>query len=414
MSFFFTSESVSEGHPDKVCDAISDGVLDAIYVQDSKARVACETLVTTGLVVVAGEVTTTAYVDIQAVVRNTVKNIGYTKGEYMFSYDSCGVLNAIHSQSPDIAQGVDEGKGLHKEQGAGDQGMMFGYACDQSADYMPLTLEYSHKLVKKLADIRKKQPKLMPYLRPDAKSQVTIEYDEVTRKPLRVDAVVISTQHDENVNQKKIEADMKKYVIPTVIPAKLLDKKTKYYVNPTGKFVIGGPHGDSGLTGRKIIVDTYGGWGAHGGGAFSGKDPSKVDRSAAYAARHIAKNLVAAKLAKECLVQVSYAIGVAEPMSIFVNTYGTGVLPDAELSKMIQKIVPMTPKAIIDRLKLRNPIYLQTSSYGHFGRKYQKNAKIKVVVGEENGKTKFVEKTVDLFTWEQLDLVPQFKAYVKK
>jgi len=414
MSFFFTSESVSEGHPDKVCDAISDGVLDAIYAQDSKARVACETLVTTGLVVVAGEVTTNAYVDIQAVVRNTVKGIGYTKGEYMFSSDSCGVLNAIHSQSPDIAQGVDEGKGLHKEQGAGDQGMMFGYACDQSADYMPLTLEYSHKLVKKLADIRKKQPKLMPYLRPDAKSQVTIEYDEITRKPLRVDAVVISTQHDDDVNQKKIEADVKKYVIPSVIPSKFLDKKTKYYVNPTGKFVIGGPHGDSGLTGRKIIVDTYGGWGAHGGGAFSGKDPSKVDRSAAYAARHIAKNLVAAKLAKECLVQVSYAIGVAEPMSIFVNTYGTGVVADVELSKMIQTVVPMTPKAIIDRLKLRNPIYQPTSSYGHFGRKHQKNASVNVVVGEENGKPKTVKKTVDLFTWEQLDLVPLFKKYMNK
>lgn len=410
MSFFFTSESVSEGHPDKVCDAISDGVLDAIYVQDSNARVACETLVTTGLVVVAGEVTTSAYVDIQAVVRNTVKNIGYTKGEYMFSYDSCGVLNAIHSQSPDIAQGVDEGKGMHKEQGAGDQGMMFGYACDQSANYMPLTLEYSHQLVKKLADIRKKQPKLMPYLRPDSKSQVTIEYDEQTRKPLRVEAVVISTQHDPSASQKQIETDMKKYVIPAVIPSNLLDKKTKYYVNPTGKFVIGGPHGDSGLTGRKIIVDTYGGWGAHGGGAFSGKDPSKVDRSAAYAARHIAKNLVAAKLAKECLVQVSYAIGVAEPMSIFVNTFGTAKkgFNDLQLAEMIKKTVRMTPKAIIDRLKLRNPIYSATSSYGHFGRKYQPNAKVKIVVGEENGKPKFIEKKVDLFTWEKLDLVPLF------
>ncbi len=410
MSFFFTSESVSEGHPDKVCDAISDGVLDAIYVQDSKARVACETMVTTGLVVVAGEVTTTAYVDIQAVVRNTVKNIGYTKGEYMFSYDSCGVLNAIHSQSPDIAQGVDEGKGLHKEQGAGDQGMMFGYSCDQSENYMPLTLEYSHQLVKKLAEIRKKQPKLMPYLRPDSKSQVTIEYDETTRKPLRVEAVVISTQHDPDVNQKQIAADMKKYVIPAVIPAKYLDKKTKYYVNPTGKFVIGGPHGDSGLTGRKIIVDTYGGWGAHGGGAFSGKDPSKVDRSAAYAARHIAKNLVAAKLAKECLVQVSYAIGVAEPMSIFVNTFGSAKkgLTDLQLAEMIKKLVPMTPKAIIDRLKLRNPIYSATSSYGHFGRKYQPNANVKIVVGEENGKPKYIETKVDLFTWEKLDLVPLF------
>ncbi len=414
MSFFFTSESVSEGHPDKVCDAISDSVLDAIYVQDAKARVACETLVTTGLVVVAGEVTTSAYVDIQAIVRNTVKNIGYTKGEYMFSNDSCGVLNAIHSQSPDIAQGVDEGKGLHKEQGAGDQGMMFGYACDQSADYMPLTLEYAHKLVKKLADIRKKQPKLMPYLRPDSKSQVTIEYDEVTRKPLRVEAVVVSTQHDENVNQKKIEADVKKYVIPAVIPKKLLDKNTKYFVNPTGKFVIGGPHGDSGLTGRKIIVDSYGGWGAHGGGAFSGKDPSKVDRSAAYAARHIAKNIVAAKLAKECLVQVSYAIGVAEPMSVFINTFGTGKISDIELSQMIKKEVPLTPKAIIDRLKLRNPIYIPTSSYGHFGRKYQPNTKVNICVGEENGKPKFIQKTVDLFAWEKLDLVPVFQKYLNK
>ncbi|MBA4251759.1 MAG: methionine adenosyltransferase [Chlorobiaceae bacterium] len=411
MSFYFTSESVSEGHPDKVSDAISDGVLDAIYSLDPKARVACETFVTTGLVVVGGEVTTTAYVDIQAIVRETVKKIGYTKGEYMFAYNSCSVLNAIHSQSPDIAQGVEEGKGLFKEQGAGDQGMMFGFACDQSANYMPLTLEYSHRLVEKLSSIRKKQPKLMPYLRPDAKSQVTIEYDEKTRKPLRVDTIVVSTQHDENVSQKKIADDVKKYVIPAVIPAKMLDKKTKYYINPTGKFVIGGPHGDSGLTGRKIIVDTYGGWGAHGGGAFSGKDPSKVDRSAAYAARHIAKNIVAAKLAKECLVQVSYAIGVAHPMSIYVNTYGTGVLPDSKISEMIQQTVPMTPKAIIERLKLRNPIYQVTSSYGHFGRNYQKNVKAKIVVGEENGKPKFVEKTVELFTWEQLDLVPVFKKW---
>lgn len=413
MSFFFTSESVSEGHPDKICDAISDGVLDAIYVQDPNARVACETFVTTGLVVVGGEVTTNAYVDIQGVVRNTVKNIGYTKGEYMFSYDSCSVLNAIHSQSPDIAQGVDEGKGLHKEQGAGDQGMMFGYACDQSADYMPLTLEYAHKLVKRLADIRKKQPKLMPYLRPDSKSQVTIEYDEETRKPIRVEAVVVSTQHDPNVTQKRIEADVKKYVIPFVIPANLLDKNTKYFVNPTGKFVIGGPHGDSGLTGRKIIVDTYGGWGAHGGGAFSGKDPSKVDRSAAYAARHIAKNIVAAKLAKECLVQVSYAIGVAEPMSVFVNTFGTGKISDKKLAEIIMEKIPMTPKKIIERLKLRAPIYQVTSSYGHFGRKYQKNAKVKVIIGEENGKPNFIEKTVDLFTWEQLELVPMLKKYAQ-
>lgn len=413
MSYFFTSESVSEGHPDKVCDAISDGVLDAMLVQDANSRVACETLVTTGLVVVAGEVTTNAYVDIQAVVRSTVKNIGYTKGEYMFSYDSCGVLNAIHSQSPDIAQGVDEKQNKNKEQGAGDQGMMFGYACNQSENFMPLTLEYAHKLVKTLADIRKKQPKLMPYLRPDAKSQVTIEYDEVTRKPLRVDTIVVSTQHDPNVSQKKIMDDVKKYVVPKVIPSKMIDKKTRYFVNPTGKFEIGGPHGDSGLTGRKIIVDTYGGWGAHGGGAFSGKDPSKVDRSAAYAARHIAKNIVAAKLASECLVQVSYAIGVAEPMSIFVNTFGTGKVADTVLADFIKKEIPMTPKAIIERLKLRNPIYQPTSSYGHFGRKYQKNVKINVVVGEENGKIKTVSRVVDLFTWEELNLVSTFKKLLK-
>jgi len=413
MSYFFTSESVSEGHPDKVCDAISDGVLDSMLVQDPASRVACETMVTTGLVVVAGEVTTSAYVDIQAVARNTVKNIGYTKGEYMFSYDSCGVLNAIHSQSPDIAQGVDENKNKNKEQGAGDQGMMFGYACDQSSNYMPLTLEYAHNLVKTLADIRKKQPKLMPYLRPDAKSQVTIEYDEVTRKPLRVDTIVVSTQHDPDVNQKKILEDVKKYLIPKVIPLRLLDKRTKYYVNPTGRFEIGGPHGDSGLTGRKIIVDTYGGWGAHGGGAFSGKDPSKVDRSAAYAARHIAKNIVAAKLAKECLVQVSYAIGVAEPMSIFVNTYGTGKVSDSALADFIKKEIPMTPKAIINRLRLRNPIYQPTSSYGHFGRKFQKNAKVSIVIGDENKKAKTIQKVVDLFTWEELNLVPLFKKLLK-
>jgi len=406
MSYLFTSESVSEGHPDKVCDAISDGVLDAIFKQDPNARVACETMVTTGLVVVGGEVTTTAYVDVHDVIRKTIKEIGYTKAEYKFDADSCGILNAIHSQSPDIAMGVDKG-------GAGDQGIMFGYACDQTPELMPMPIVYAHKLVKKLADIRKKNLKLMPYLRPDAKSQVTIEYDN-NNTPLRVDAVVISTQHDGDVSQKKIKEDVIEHVIKKVIPAKYLDKKTKYYVNPTGRFEIGGPHGDSGLTGRKIIVDTYGGWGAHGGGAFSGKDPSKVDRSAAYAARHIAKNLVAAKLAKECLVQVSYAIGVAEPMSIFVNTYGTGVVSDVELSKMIHKLVPMTPKAIIDRLKLRNPIYLATSSYGHFGRKYQKDAKIKVIIGEESGKAKFIERTVDLFTWEQLDLVPLFKEYTKK
>ena len=377
MSYLFTSESVSEGHPDKVCDAISDGVLDAIFKQDPNARVACETMVTTGLVVVGGEVTTTAYVDVHDVIRKTIKEIGYTKAEYKFDADSCGILNAIHSQSPDIAMGVDKG-------GAGDQGIMFGYACDQTPELMPMPIVYAHKLVKKLADIRKKNLKLMPYLRPDAKSQVTIEYDN-NNTPLRVDAVVISTQHDGDVSQKKIKEDVIEHVIKKVSPAKYIDKKTKYYVNPTGRFEIGGPHGDSGLTGRKIIVDTYGGWAPHGGGAFSGKDPSKVDRSATYAARHIAKNVVAAKLAKECLVQVAYAIGVAQPVSVYVNTRGTGVIPDGLLGEYINQEVDLTPRGIIERLKLRRPIYQKTSSYGHFGR---------------NDKD---------FTWEQLDLIPLFK-----
>ena len=379
MSYFFTSESVSEGHPDKICDAISDGVLDAIFEQDPNARVACETFVTTGLVVVGGEVTTSAYVDIEKIVRKTIKEIGYTKAEYKFDSESCGVLNAIHAQSPDIAMGVDTG-------GAGDQGIMFGYACDQTPELMPMPIVYAHKLVKRLSVIRKKNPKLMPYLRPDAKSQVTIEYDE-NNKPLRVDAVVISTQHDEKVKQSKIKKDVIEHVIKKIIPAKLLDKKTKYFVNPTGRFEIGGPHGDSGVTGRKIIVDTYGGWAPHGGGAFSGKDPSKVDRSATYAARHIAKNVVGAKLAKECLVQLAYAIGVAEPVSVYVDTKGTGVISDEAIAEMIQKVVDLTPAGIIKRLDLKKPIYRDTSSYGHFGRKE--------------------------FSWEKLDLVDKFKKYKK-
>ncbi len=377
MSYFFTSESVSEGHPDKVCDAISDGVLDAIYKEDTKARVACETFVTTGLVLVGGEVTTDAYIDIQKIVRKTVKKIGYTKADYKFDSESCSVLNAIHSQSPDIAMGVDTG-------GAGDQGIMFGYACDQTPELMPMPIMYAHKLVKKLSQIRKRNNGLMPYLRPDSKSQVTIEYDD-NNKPLRVDAVVISTQHDADVKQSTIKKDVIEHVIKKIIPKKYIDKKTKYFVNPTGRFEIGGPHGDSGLTGRKIIVDTYGGWAPHGGGAFSGKDPSKVDRSATYAARHIAKNVVAAKLAKECMVQLAYAIGVAEPVSVYVDTKGTGVIPDTEISKMIMKEVDLTPKGIIKRLKLRAPIYQATSAYGHFGRKE--------------------------FSWEQLDLVSKFKKY---
>lgn len=378
MPYLFTSESVSEGHPDKVCDAISDGVLDAIFAEDPNARVACETFVTTGLVVVGGEVTTKAYVDIERVVRNTIKKIGYTKAEYKFDSESCGVLNAIHAQSPDISRGVDVG-------GAGDQGLMFGYACDQTKELMPMPIMYAHKLVKRLSDIRKKQSQLMPYLRPDSKSQVTIEYDSNNR-PKRVDTVVVSTQHDKDVSQKQIKRDVIEHVVKNVIDKKYLDKNTKYFVNPTGMFEIGGPHGDSGVTGRKIIVDTYGGWAPHGGGAFSGKDPSKVDRSATYAARHIAKNIVASKMAKECLVQVAYAIGVAEPVSIFVDTKGTGKLPDSEISKIIKKEIDLTPKGIIKRLDLLRPIYQPTSSYGHFGR--------------------------NEFSWEKLELVKNFQKYL--
>jgi len=379
MSYFFTSESVSEGHPDKVSDAISDGVLDAILSDDPNARVACETFVTTGLVLVGGEISTSAYVDIQEIARRTVKQIGYTEAEYKFDSESCSVLNAIHSQSPDIAMGVDTG-------GAGDQGIMFGYACNQTPELMPMPIVYAHKLVKKLADVRKRNKKLMPYLRPDSKSQVTVEYDK-NNKPLRVDTVVISTQHDGNVSQKKIKSDAINLIVKKVIPSRFLDKKTKYHINPTGRFEIGGPHGDSGLTGRKIIVDTYGGWAPHGGGAFSGKDPSKVDRSATYAARHIAKNVVGAKLAKECLVQLAYAIGVAEPVSVYVDTKGTGVISDSDLSEMIKKEVSLTPKGIIKRLKLRTPIYQKTAAYGHFGR--------------------------NEFSWEKLDLVDKFKKYKK-
>lgn len=381
MSYLFTSESVSEGHPDKICDAISDAVLDAVLKQDPDGRVACETFVTTGLVVVGGEITTTAYLDIEHIVRSTIRNIGYTKAEYKFDADSCGVINSIHAQSPDIAMGVDKG-------GAGDQGLMFGYACDQTPEYMPMPIIFAHKLVKRLAEIRKHSPQEMPYLRPDAKSQVTIEFDD-NNNPIRVDAIVVSTQHEPNVSQKRIKEDVIENVIKKVIPENFLDKKTKFFVNPTGRFEIGGPHGDSGLTGRKIIVDTYGGWAPHGGGSFSGKDPSKVDRSATYAARHIAKNIVAAGLAKECLVQLAYAIGIAQPVSVFINTKGTGVIPDVELAKIIKKEIDLTPRGIIERLKLKRPIYHKTSAYGHFGR---------------NDKD---------FTWEKLDLVPLFKKIIR-
>lgn len=364
MKKLFTSESVSEGHPDKIADQISDAILDAMVAQDPESRVAVETLVTTGLAVISGEVTTDAYVDVQEEVRQVIRDIGYTKNAYRFDADSCGVLTTIHQQSPDIAQGVDEGD--DKQMGAGDQGMMFGYACRETEQYMPMTLQYSHDLLRQLAHIRKNTA-LMPYLGPDSKSQVTVEYDN-NKQPKRVDTIVISTQHTEEVDQQQIKEDLKKHLIPEVIDENLLDSKTILHVNPTGKFVIGGPHGDTGLTGRKIIVDTYGGRGAHGGGAFSGKDPSKVDRSAAYAARHIAKNVVAAGLADECLIQLAYAIGIAEPVSISLNTYETGKVDDDKLAEAIQKTFDCTPAGIIDRFNLQRPIYRKTAAYGHFGR----------------------------------------------
>jgi len=379
MSYLFTSESVSEGHPDKVADQISDAVLDAILAQDPNSRVACETFVTTGLVVIGGEVTTKAYVNIEEVAREVIARIGYTKAEYRFDSASCGVLTAIHSQSPDIAMGVDTG-------GAGDQGMMFGYASDETPEMMPAAIQFSHQLVQRLADIRKNHSNLMPYLRPDAKSQVTIEYEG--REFKRVHTVVVSTQHDPNVTQAQIRQDVIDHVINFCIPSNLRDENTIIHVNPTGNFEIGGPHGDTGLTGRKIIVDTYGGRAPHGGGAFSGKDPSKVDRSAAYAARHVAKNIVAAGLANECTVQLAYAIGVAEPVSINVETHGTGKLSDEELSNIVKKNVDLTPKGIINRLDLKRPVYQATAAYGHFGR--------------------------DEFSWERLDLVNVFKAAADK
>lgn len=379
MAYLFTSESVSEGHPDKVCDQISDAMLDAILTEDPDARVACECFTTTGFVLVGGEITTTAYVDVQEIVRSTVREIGYTKPAYRFDADSCGVASHIHQQSRDIAIGVNAG-------GAGDQGMMFGYASRQTEEYMPMPIVYAHRLVKRLADIRKQEPALMPYLRPDAKSQVTIEYEG--RTPVRVDTVVVSAQHDPDVSQDQIRDDVIKHVICASIPESMRDGSMKVYVNPTGCFEIGGPHGDSGLTGRKIIVDTYGGWAPHGGGAFSGKDPSKVDRSAAYAARHIAKNVVAAGLAEECTIQLSYAIGIAEPVSVNVNTHGTATdgIPDEVIASVIAKQVDLTPAGIINRLALRRPIYRKTASYGHFGR-----------------------SDAD-FTWEHTDLVGLFKS----
>ena len=385
MLHLFTSESVSEGHPDKVCDQISDAILDAYLEIDKNARVACETFATTGLVMIGGEITTTveakAKVEPSKIARQVITDIGYTKSEYKFDAGSCGIISTIDTQSPDIAMGVDSG-------GAGDQGMMFGYACNETKELMPLPIILAHHLVQRLTYIRKKELKKMPYLRPDAKSQVTVEYDE-NNKAIRVHTIVIAAQHDPNVKKEKIKSDVIEHVIKKVIPANLFDKKTIIHVNPTGKFVTGGPYGDTGLTGRKIIVDTYGGKAPHGGGAFSGKDPSKVDRSAAYAARHIAKNVVAAKLASECLIQLSYAIGVAEPVSIMVDTHGTGVISDSKLAEIIKKEIDCTPRGIIKRLDLRRPIYRKTSNYGHFGRNEKE------------------------FTWEKLDIVPLLKKLVK-
>ncbi|BDB52549.1 methionine adenosyltransferase [Flavobacterium ammonificans] len=415
MAYLFTSESVSEGHPDKIADQISDALIDNFLAFDADSKVACETLVTTGQVILAGEVKSNTYLDVQQIARDVIKKIGYTKSEYMFEANSCGILSAIHEQSADINQGVD--RASKEEQGAGDQGMMFGYATNETENYMPLALDLSHAILIELANLRRENNEIK-YLRPDAKSQVTLEYSD-DNKPVRIDAIVISTQHDDFDEEAKMLAKIKSDLVSILIPrikakypqyAHLFNDNITYHINPTGKFVIGGPHGDTGLTGRKIIVDTYGGKGAHGGGAFSGKDPSKVDRSAAYATRHIAKNLVAAGLCDEVLVQVSYAIGVAKPTSINVNTYGTSKvnLTDGEISKVVEGIFDMRPYFIEQRLKLRNPIYSETAAYGHMGRTPETVTKTFSAPG---GLTKTV--TVDLFTWEKLDFVDAVKTAFK-
>ena len=413
MPYLFTSESVSEGHPDKVADQISDALIDNFLAWDPNSKVACETLVTTGQVVLAGEVKSRTYLDVQKIARDVISRIGYTKSEYMFEANSCGIVSAIHEQSPDINRGVERSN--PEEQGAGDQGMMFGFATNETQNYMPLALDLAHKILIELSLIRREKDSKMPYLRPDAKSQVTIEYGD-DDKPLRIDSIVVSTQHDPFDTDEKMLAMIRKDVVDYVIPRvkskckkdiqKLFNGKINYHINPTGKFVIGGPHGDTGLTGRKIIVDTYGGKGAHGGGAFSGKDPSKVDRSAAYASRHIAKNMVAAGVAEEMLVQVSYAIGVARPMGIFVDTYGTAKvkMSDGDIAKKIERLFDMRPYAIEKRLKLRNPIYSETAAYGHMGREPKIVEKTFV---NTDGKMKKMK--VELFTWEKLDYVPRIK-----
>ncbi len=362
--FLFTSESVSEGHPDKVADQISDAILDAIIAEDPKARVACETLVTTGMAMIAGEITTSAYVDMPDIVRQTIKEIGYDDSSMGFDYETCAVLTSIDRQSPDISQGVSEGEGLFTEQGAGDQGLMFGYACNETPELMPMPITFAHKLTKRLADVRKSG--LLNFLRPDSKSQVSIQY--INDKPIRVDTVVISSQHNPDVTYENLKESIIEEVVNKVIPADLLDENTKYFINPTGRFVVGGPMGDCGLTGRKIIVDTYGGQGSHGGGAFSGKDPSKVDRSASYMARYVAKNIVAAGLADKCEVQLAYAIGVAEPVSVMINTFGTGKIPSNEIARVVREEFDMRPRGIVETLDLLRPIYRKTAAYGHFGR----------------------------------------------